>query len=517
MLALLIATSCTRNGGPPRELFPTPARLEVAYVSPEGGDAAEGTEAAPFATLARALGTDRPRVVLLPGTYPEPQVVVSRSVRIEASAGGRAAVDGSVLISASEVTLHGVEVLGGVGVHLAKDVRVQSATIAFGAKEDALSVVSSEVTLRDLVLECGRETCLQVTTSTVDVSGLLAKAGPDTKRAVRVESSRATLRGLEARGGSVTQLHVSLRSELTVAGATLAAGGGTALGVLQDSLLEARDVHVIGARRASLLVQRSRAHVVRSTFEGTPRIGIGVSGGDLYLESSTVAASHDGAINVTRHAGHPGQLRLQGGVVVHGGYDGVVVGGGAVVVEGTRFEGAGEGTQGRGDAILATGEVSRVQVQGATFLRPPGFAVALHQDAVGTVSATVSEPGLGGILVDDVAIDGVHIVGTVVRGCRAGSGVVAMKSPQVVVEGGRVERCAEAGYLAGEGAHLTIRGARAEGNRQYGFAAFGASTVTLERARAEGSRWAAFAACGDGSRVELGPDTTLEGATVLCP
>ena len=65
------------------EIITPPPKLDVAYVSPDGGDAAEGTEEAPFASLARALRTDRSKVVLLPGTFPEPQVVVSRAVRVE--------------------------------------------------------------------------------------------------------------------------------------------------------------------------------------------------------------------------------------------------------------------------------------------------------------------------------------------------------------------------------------------------------------------------------------------------
>jgi hypothetical protein len=515
-LAAVLGSACTRNGGPPRELLPTPPKLEVAYVSPEGGDAAEGTEAAPFATLERALRTDRPRIVLLAGTLPEAQVVVSRSVRIEAKEAGRAALDGHLFISASDVTLHGVHILGGVGVHLARGVRVESATVAFGLKDDAVSVVSSEVALSDLTLRCGPETCLQVTTSTVEVARVSGVADAGSKRVVRVEASRAALRDFVARGSGTTQLQVSLRSRLTVRTATLADAGGTALAALQDSLLDAEDVHVTGAQRAALLVQRARAEVSRSTFEAAPGgLGVGLSGGVLHLSSSTVAPARDGALNLTRHAGQPAQLTLRGGVVRHGPYDGVVVGGGLVVVEGTRFEGGGAGTE--GDGILVTGEGNRVEVRRATFVDTPGFAVALHQDALGTVTATVVSPGLGGVLVEDVAVDAVRLEGLVVRGCRQGSGVVALLSPRVEVVGGRVEGCAEAGYLAGQGSGVSVQGARAVDNAQYGFAAFGGSSMDLGAVRARGSRWAAFAACGDGSRVEVDAASVLEGATVLCP
>lgn len=497
------------------EIISPPPKLDVAYVSPDGGDAAEGTEEAPFASLARALRTDRSKVVLLPGTFPEPQVVVSRAVRIEASAPGQAILDGHLFISASEVSVAGVNVTGGVGVHLAHDVVISSATVAYGLKDDAVSVVSSEVRLVDLHLSCGPETCLQVTTSTVDVSNVVARADAGSKRVVRVESSRATVRRLMTFGGDITQLQASLHSSLRVTTATLAGSGGSGLAALQDSLLEADDVHVIAARRAGCLVQRARAQVANSTFDAQTGQGVALSGAHLTLRSSTVTPARDGALQVAGYSGQPSRLELVGGVVQHGEHSGVLVSGGLVHVDGTRFEGAGEGTD--VDAILATGLGNRVEVVRATFLRPPGFAVAVHQDALATVTATVIEPGLGGVLVDDVAVDKVFVTGMVVRGCRQGSGVVALQSPMVEVQGGRVEGCVEAGYLAGEGSGVVVRGARAVGNTQYGFAAFGGSSMSLEAVQASGSRWAAFAACGDGSQVVADAESVLEGATVLCP
>ena len=116
-----------------------------------------------------------------------------------------------------------------------------------------------------------------------------------------------------------------------------------------------------------------------------------------------------------------------------------------------------------------------------------------------------------------MAVGPVTLSGLVVTGCRAGSGVVALRSEEVIVEGGSVRGCSEAGYLSGSESTLLVRGASAIDDQEYGFAAFGGSTLTLERSRASGARWAAFASCGDGARIEVGEDVQLDGQVVTCP
>lgn len=516
VLALTVTAGCTRNGGP-MEIFTPPPPPEVAYVSPDGGDLADGTENAPFATLRRALQTDRPRIVMLPGVFPEPEVNVSRSVRIEGTVDGRAVLEGHLFISAPDVVVRRLDVTDGIATHLAAGLIVASATISAGKKDDALSLVSTRIRLEDLLLRCGPETCLQATTATVVGARIRARAVDASKRIVRVETSSATLEGLTLIGGSITQLQAERDSHVTVRSSTLSDGQGNGLAAVSKAVLEVRDTHVSGARRLSLLVNRARARVRSSRLRGTADLTAGVAGGHLVVQSSTLSASPNGTLSISANFGEPGHVELRGGVLEHLDQDGVLVSQGTLVVEGTRFEGDGRPGGDTGDAILASSPEARVEVRSAHFVRPRNFAVVFNADATGTVTATVTEPGAGGVLVDDVAIEPVVLRDLVVEGCRTGSGVVALRAPRIDVEGGRVRGCAEAGYLAGTQSNLHIRGARAIDNTEYGFAAFGGSAVHLESSRASGGRWAAFASCGDGSRIDVGDDVELEGQVATCP
>lgn len=515
-IAALAVAGCTRNGGP-IELFTPPPPPEVAYVSPDGGDLADGTEASPFATLARALRSGRPRIVLLPGVFPEPEVVVSREVIIEGAERGRAVLDGHLFVSGAEVTVRRLEVTGGIATHLARGLSVEGATVAAGAKDDALSLVSSVARLEDLALECGPETCLQATSATVSAARVRARATRPSKRIFRVETSSVSLRDVELVGGGVAQLQAGLGSHLYVRGATLSDSAGSGLAAVRDAEVVAERIRVRGARRMSLLVQRAVATVIDSELGSTPELTVGVTGGDLTVRTSTVHGSAGGALSLSANGGVRAEVLLQDSLLRHLERDGAQVSGGTLTVRGGRFVGDGRPGDGPGDAIVAHGDDARVHVEGARFERPRNFAVVLNGDAVGTITATVSDAGRGGVLIDDVAVAPVRLEGLVVVGCREGSGVVALRTPAVEVVGGRVTGCAEAGYLAGAGTRMTIRGATATGNLQYGFAAFGGSTVVLEHARASGSRWAAFASCGEGARVEVGEGVELSGKTALCP
>lgn len=514
VLALALG-GCAKNGEIIEAFTPPPAP-DVAYVSPDGGDAADGTEDAPFASLRRALQTNRARIVLLPGTYPEPEIIVARAVRIEGTSEGRAVLDGNVFVSASDVRWSRIDVTGGFGVHLAQDVWVESASVAFGQQEDALSVVRSQVTLRDLYLTCGKETCLQATSATVTAERVRAVGTDVNKRGIRFERSTATLRDIEVQGGAITQLQASLQSDVEIRTATLAGSRGNALAVLQESQLRGEGVRVVDAARTSFLAQRAAIHLADSAFGATPHQTIAIAGGVVQLVRATIDGSADSAVSLTRNSGQIPQVLLTDCLVRLGAGDGVQVAGGALTVRDSRLVGPAE-RRGEGSAIVVVGQVSTATVTGTRIERPAGFGVLFTSDATGTVSATIASPGLGGVLVEDVAIEGVRLDDLVVRDCVAGSGVSAQASFDVRVRGGEVRGCGEAGYLAGRGARLFLSGVLAQDNAQYGLAAFGRSTVEVDSSTASGGRWAAFAACGDGSRIVAGADVVLRGETVLCP
>lgn len=511
----LLLGGCAKNGGPMDFMAPPPPP-NVAYVSPDGGDRADGTEDAPFASLKRALATDRPRIVLLPGRYPEPETVVSRAVQIEGSASGKAVLDGHLFIAASQVTIRRLDITNGLALHLVRDVEVHTATITAGAQDDAVSIVSSHAQLRDLWLSCGEETCVQATGATVALSGIEALGRPGTKRIIRIETSSVVLEELYAEGGSTAQLQASTQSSLHVRGATLAHSRGNGLVAVKDSEVLAQNLVVVRPGGFALLVQKSEVTVEDCHFDAGGNLTVGVTGGALQVISSTIAGAPEGALSLSQNSGRSSQVTLRGGVIDHGAYDGALVTGGKLEAYGTRFVGSGEPSE-NGDAVTAHGDGAELELRGIRIVRPAGFGVIFNADATGTVSGTISEPGRGGILIDDVAVQAVHLKDLVISGCRSGSGITAWNTPDVQITGGSVRNCKEAGYLAGQSSTMTVRGAKAIDNREYGFAAFGGSLVRIEDSEAAGSRWSAFASCGDGSRIEVGDNTTLSGQSVTCP
>lgn len=498
------------------EIFAPPPPPEVAYVSPEGGDAAEGTEDAPFASLKRALSTDRPRIVLLPGRYPEPEVLVSRSVQIQGSPTGRAVLQGHLFIAASRVEVGGIDITEGLDVHLARNVTVHNATIAAGRYDDALSLVSSQVHLKNISVSCGAQTCLQTTTATVQVDNLEARGGIESQRLLRVESSSVAIFGLYAEGGNISQVQAGQGSWLHVQGATLAVARSNALVVVQGARVRARELRVQGARRFGLLVQHAQLSLHDSVIEGTDTVSVGVAGADLRVVSSTISGSPEGAISLSKNAGRLSKVTLQGGVIRHLSFDGVLVSGGRLEAVGTRFEGEGEASE-HGDAIVGHGVDAQVNLRSVRILRPAGFGISLSADATGVLRGSIQAPGRGGILVEDVAVQAVQVQDMHISGCRSGSGVVVLSTPLVQVSGGSVRGCAEAGYLAGAGSTLRVEGAVAADNREYGMAAFGGSTLAVASSTVSGSRWALFASCGDGARIQVGEGVVQSGPSVTCP
>ncbi len=511
----LMLAGCAKNGGPMDFMAPPPPP-DVAYVSPDGGDLADGTENAPFASLRRALETDRSRIVLFPGRYAEPDIVVSRAVQIEGPTVGKAVLDGHLFIAASQVTIRRLDITNGLALHLVHDVEVQSATIAAGAHDDALSVVSSRAQFRNLWLTCGEQTCVQTTGSTAAFNRIEAWARPDSKRIIRVETSSVVIQNLYAEGGSNSQLQASAQSTLQVRGATLAHSLGNGLVALKDSKVHAYRVTVVRPSSFALLVQKSEVTVQDSHFDAGGALTVGVTGGRLQIRSSTITAAVEGALSLSQNSGRSAQVTLRGGVIDHGAYDGVLVTGGRLQAFGTHFRGSGPPSD-HGDAIVAHGVGAELELRGIQIVGPAGFGVVVNADATAIINGTITEPGRGGVLIDDVAVQAIVLRDLVVSGCRNGSGVTAWNTPDVQVQGGSVTGCDEAGYLAGQSTTMTIRGARAIGNREYGFAAFGGSLVRLQDSAASGSRWSTFASCGDGARIEIDDNVELTGQSVTCP
>ncbi len=302
---------------PPTPLLQRPV-VEV-FVSPDGGDRAEGTRQQPFASIARALRSPATKIVLLPGVHPEPQITIGRAVALEGVK--TASVAGHVFVSTAEVSLKNLRLLGGLAIYLSPNAQVQSATISANLQEDALSVVRSRARLVDLTLRCGSETCLGVTSATVSVSGLRA-GGEPTKRLIRVETASVSLDSLVLKGGSIAQLQASLGARVRVSRAQLQDGQGNGLVALRGASIQARQVSVHGSSKIALLAQDARIEAKDSHFASATTLAAGVAGAQVSLTNCTLLATADGALSLSRYQSRSATVTLDGGKVQHGRFPG---------------------------------------------------------------------------------------------------------------------------------------------------------------------------------------------------
>ncbi|MBK6688433.1 MAG: hypothetical protein IPG45_28425 [Deltaproteobacteria bacterium] len=511
-LVALFACARTEHPGP----TPPPPPLEI-WVSPSGNDQNAGTEQSPLLTIAAALAKSATKIALMPGGHLG-DVRLDRAVELRGAGGGAALLLGHVLVIADQVSIEGVSLAAGLSVFQAKEVRVRRGRIEAGPKDEAVALQGARAELSELELSCGPETCLEVATSTVELHQLRLLATSETKRGARIETSSATASDLSFEGGSVAQLQLGRGAKMSLSRSTFKDSRGSGVSVLRTARLEGDQVEVINARTIGAIFQVSQVTLRRLTVGPGPDLAVGVSGGELTLEDPILHAGNDGAINLAAFLDQPPKVSLSGGEIRHGNKGGIYAGSGELRVRGTTFKGAIDpASPTPADAISGTGLGTRLEVEGARFESPSGFAVAFFSDAGGTVTATVTGPGQGGVYAEGIAAAPVLVKDSRIEGCLNGSAVVGFDVRDLTVRGVRAQGCREAAVLAGQGARVLVERTTSIDNPLYGYAAFGGAVLRVGRSNARGSKWALYASCADGADIEDLGGNQFIGATVRCP
>lgn len=505
-------TNGTDDPPPP----PPPAMRTKAYVSVDGDDAADGSEVTPFNTIARALDDDADIVIVRPGIYVEPEITIARRVSVEGEYG--AVLTGRVLVANDDVRWQRVDVMGGMSINLAERVVVSTATISPGTRDDTISIGSGSATLEGLVLKCGPETCVQVTTSTASLSAVTMSPVNASKRGLRAESSSVAVSTVEVRGTTIAQLQASGGSWMRVRGAKLDGAMGSGLVALSSRVL-ADDVFASGANRFGFLAQTATVTLRGAQLGAAVAITAGVQGGNVSVFDSVMTGSREGTLSVSAWRDQRPTVRLSRTRVEHGRYEGASVSSGTLRVEGGRFVGdaTAPDTVMNADAIVASGIETVLEIDGATIEDTAGTAILGTSHLRATITATIARPRLTGIFFENVRVHPVVVRAGRVSGCVRESGIVALDSERVRVEGVTITGCAEAGVLAGEDSDIAVVGARAVDNAGFGYAAFGGSTLRLSGSSARGSAWATFSTCADGAAVVDAGGNQLSGPTTECP
>lgn len=496
--------------------MPPPEPLEL-WVGPSGNDQNSGTQQAPLLTIAAALSRGATKVALLAGGHVG-DVRVDRAVELRGAGEGVALLLGHVSVIADQVTIEGVSFAGGLSVFQAQNVRVRRGRIEPGPKDEAVAVQGAQVELIELEVSCGPETCLEVATSTVQLKQLRLIAGAGTKRGARIETSSVTADEVTIEGANTAQLQLGRSTRATLGLITLKNGGGVGLSVLRGSVIRGNGVEITGAHSVGATFQSSQVDLQKLTVGPGPGLGVGVSGAEVTLSDPHLNAGNEGAINLAAYSGIAPRVRVNGGEILHGTRGGIYAGAGELSIDGTLFRGQVDAQSTTPtDAVTGIGLGVRIEVQRARFESPSGFAVALFQDAGGTVTATITGPGQGGLYAEGIAASPVLIHNSRIAGCLKGSAVVGFDVRDLTVRNVRAVGCREAGVLAGQGARVLVEQTTAQDNPLYGYAAFGGAILRVGRSTAAGSKWATYASCAEGAEIEDLGGNHFTGATVRCP
>lgn len=483
----------------------------VAFISPGGDDSGPGTRESPFETFERGVSSRREHLVLLPGIHEKGPFKAVRPVLVEGE--GDAVVQGTLFVEGEEIRLRRLWVNGGLKAIFASKMSVESTTVTPGAELHAIDITGGSAQLGDVTLECGTESCLFATGALLDADGLRATATATTKWGLRLEGGRAEVRRARIRGGRTASLQVEGSGELVVMDAELG-GGDNGLIAVGGSTLTAENVVVTDTVRSSLLLQETVAEIRGGRYGSTADLTIGISGGHLVLSDVTVEPSGYASVSVSPFSGKGAIARFEAGTIEHGVRSAILVTGSELLVFGTRF--AGDPDVDGEDAVTASGTGTRVAIEGASFDGPSGFGVGLYEGAAGTISATISRPRFGGILVDGAGAEPVTVADSVISGCQQGSGIDLRRAQESTIERVMVDACSEAGVV-GLAAGAAVRSSTLRDNQQFGVAAFDGAVLTVEGSTITGSAFATFATCGDGARVDLLAGNRITGATTDCP
>lgn len=513
-VVLAALTACSGMSSSPDAL--PPKAHTTFFVAPNGDDGDDGSRDAPWKTITRALASDATRISLAAGRYPEANVEITASIELVGPGDGAAVIDGAVAAGGGTVLLSHVEVTEGV-VASGGDLTIGDAVIAPGQAGHAIHYQGSTGLVERVEVTCGAETCIQTDTSTVRINYATLTAAETTKRALRVESSSVTAKRITASGSTIMQLQVGAKAFLHVLEATLSDAEGSALGAVGGARLVAERVEVLRAKNIGVVLSRSDVVLRDVDLGATGDLTLGIQGGNVKVIDASIARSARGVVSISNHTRRPAEVEFIGGVISHGTMSGISLGQGHAVVRGTRFLGAPGTVADGGDAITASGITAHLDVTSMVSEHSAGFGVAFYNNAFGTVSATVTNPRLGGVIADTTAGAEIRVRDTVIVRCAAGSGVVALDALDVHVSTVRITGCPEGGVLAGAGARVTATGVRLTNNLQYGLAAFGAAQLEVRNSTVRGSGWSTFATCTDGARVVDGGGNDFDGPTTNCP
>jgi hypothetical protein len=498
--------------------LPKPEPRTTVFVSPAGNDAAPGTRAQPLRTIERALANeDAAEIVLASGEYAERDVTISRRIALLGPEDGSATLNGHLVVRANEAVVHHLVVERGVEVALASNIVIDHVVARPGDRDDTFLINGASGTLSNLDVSCGPETCLQVTSSTITLTGLKLTADAVAKRGLRAETSSVTARNLEVSGTGVNQVLASQNARITIVDAKLTGARGSAIAAVKSGGLIVDRAEITDAARYGVLIQDSRAIVRAVKIGPTQNNAIGISGGDVDLIDLTIERCPEGAITINSHLDRAPLVRLIGGTIRHGETSAVLLGQGDLTVQGTHFIGDPAAKNEDRDAIIANSQYANLNIMSANIDAPAGFGVSFTNSASGSVTATITKPRAGGVLLEGLAAVPVVVTKSRIEGCATASGIVAYDSTDVKISQTVIGGCAKAGLLAGQGAVVEVTNTRLTNNGAYGFAAFGGATIDVSASRASGSQWATFATCGDGARIDDAGDNRFQGQTTICP
>ena len=516
-LCTMFQNACrSSDGGAGRDRHATD-NLIHGWVAPDGNDSAAGTMETPLATLRRAVALGMDIIHLKPGRYDEQEILLTRSVQIQGPTTGRALLTGHVFVSTDNIRIERVDLGGGLAAHRVQGLTIAEGRAASGVRDETLLFTNTDARLEDLEVTPGPEAGLLAVSSTLTLIRFQVRAREETERSIRIDRSVLEAKVLTAEAGTITHIQVADHSRASFEDVDIGGTEGSGLMILSSSTVTVERGRFKTSSRFGVIVQDSRARLTATEFMGATEGTVGVQGGYLQIDTSTIGPSPGGALVLSAHHDRLARVELMNTTIAHGPFDGARVSGGRLVAHESRFVGSPTDKPDAGSAAIAHGVSAHVDFVGVQVETPAGHGLVVTEDASARISGRIDKPGAGGLLIENVRVaPTVQIEHLEIDDCRTGSAIVAIDS-EMAIDDLVVRGCPEAGVLSGARSAVMIRKSRITGPGRYGFAAFGEATLTIEDVRAEDRTWATFASCAEGARVLQKGENHLTGRVIQCP
>ncbi|MBX2813871.1 MAG: right-handed parallel beta-helix repeat-containing protein [Myxococcales bacterium] len=313
----LLIYACTASTPLSAKAVSEPVGPTIVVISPAGQKDGDGSILRPYASLQYALQHSTAEIIrLMPGTYDEDQLIISRPVQIEGVQS--ATISTHTFIGADNVQIKQLRFLQGLRVGLARNVVLRDVDIIAGKHDQALMVHGSDMILRDSMLRGGLGAVLETTSSTVvvDNSELIAERS---ERNILIDRSKVDITNTTCKGGQLAIIHIVEGSTLAINQSHLGPAQGSGLMLYgRDSFSTISNSTLHNISGYSILAHHGALTISSSTISAGGSAAIYTTGAKIFLSDSILSGVKTAVIHTAAHKHESPHVELTNLQIHHG-------------------------------------------------------------------------------------------------------------------------------------------------------------------------------------------------------